>query len=499
MGSGIHPDDFDTPGPPVQLPQQTIAPPPASAHVQAQSPPISTHGTSQQSIPRTRTLSSPSPPAGAGNYKWVGVVVAVLIGALLVWKLINRPTIVATPTASAPSVQFIPLEGRIIGALSPTTSVPGWLQSVAGSRAISADNYPPPENYQIRDRCAGEGCSYQRQWRALKEVPLFAAWDQPGSERVYVLSNHESATALTGVWITKVPAVFEVQRPIAIAGVGLQSGDLAYGFMYLGEGFMRGFFHGKIADFSLEGPSNQPVVRKLRDYESMLWVQMRTGTGTTGWTSEGAYPSFDGQSESSGGAPYLLVHEGQEQNGLWEYEVEVFSQGRPASIKLGQETTPLPKSAEIQRVRTGFVIPPGEMQGIDLVANDTGELLAKTFVRPGTAPRETAAPSPPSPSPAAIAKPSFNCAVATTPTERLICKDPELASAEVQMVSAHDQLANQLSGAEAAAFRTEHLEWFKNWSRTCNAIGKNEPEPELRACIARFLSNRIEQLRARIK
>lgn len=101
--------------------------------------------------------------------------------------------------------------------------------------------------------------------------------------------------------------------------------------------------------------------------------------------------------------------------------------------------------------------------------------------------------------PASGAKPSFNCSNATTPTERLICRDGELASAELQMVAVRNQVAKQLSGNEAAAFRAEHLEWFKNWSRTCNAIGKSQPEAELRACIVQFLSNRTQQLRAQIR
>jgi hypothetical protein len=96
-------------------------------------------------------------------------------------------------------------------------------------------------------------------------------------------------------------------------------------------------------------------------------------------------------------------------------------------------------------------------------------------------------------------KPSFNCSKATTPTELLICRDGDLASAEFQMAALRNQIASQLSGSEAAAFRTEHLDWFKNWSRTCNAIGKSQPETELRACIAQFLSSRTQQLKARIR
>src|ERR1035441_7588533 len=146
------------------------------APVQPKSPPISAQRISQQYVPRGTTISPP-PPSTAGSLKWLGIVMAVAVVALFVWKSINRTNIQSTPAVPNPSVQFARLDGKIIGTLSPLTSIPSWLQNITGGRAISPDNFPPPGDFQIRDRCAGEGCGYQRHWRALKEVPLFATWD----------------------------------------------------------------------------------------------------------------------------------------------------------------------------------------------------------------------------------------------------------------------------------------------------------------------------------
>ena len=406
----------------------------------------------------------------------------------------------SSPSGVALSGVPIKLEGQIIGSLSPATSVPNWLRMALGQRPITAENYPPPPDFQIRDRCAGEGCGYQRPWRALKgDVPLFAMWGQPTGEPVYTVADREVVDALAGMWIVKKPAVWEVLQPINIGGVDLHHGDLIYVLMNLGEGYVRGFFHGKIANFSPDIPggassgsagsltttsarsqngasvpvlsvasATDPTISKdflgqattinnialggtvvappyalqvwgnengggqallqqsssgkwtLRssggglwdvqalmqkgvprakaerliaglnsapaaihhlsdDCQFVLWVQMKTGTGIIGWTNDGGYPSFDGQYKLF---TYVVARAATEKTGMWDYELDVQAE-KPSSLKIGLTVIPVTANS-FAKVHTGYLLHAGETQSIELVANEDGELLAKTFVRPGT-------------------------------------------------------------------------------------------------------------------
>jgi TonB family protein len=430
----------------------------------------------------------------SGEKRRAGIAAFLGIGSTVMLAILV--TIATFPTAQSssasaglsPASEGINFGGQIVGSLSPATRLPAWLRAITGPRTVSSDNYPPPGDFQIRDRCAGEGCGYQRPWRALSATPLYAAWDKPNGGQLYTVSEREIVTALSGIWITKKPAVFEVQETITIAGVALKRGDFIYVLMYLGAGMVRGFFHGTLADFDLgENDSKKMVALVPPDkLESVLWVQMKTSTGIVGWTKDASYPSFDGQRKPEA---YIKATPEGERDGLWDYELEVCCQA--ASIKIASETSQI--DALTNKVHTGFVIRPNETQAIDLIANDGGELLAKIFVRPGTPQLATASEAPP-----ATVKPSFNCANAIRPTETIICRDSDLANTELAMVAAHDEVQAKLSGTQEAAFLKEHLEWFKDWASTCDATAVTGTEKDLKDCVTRYLSNRIVQLKQSI-
>jgi hypothetical protein len=323
------------------------------------------------------------PRTSRGLQLLIGLLLLVCMLVAVLW---------ITSTVDRPRPSIVPLEGKII---QPVASVPppNWLKKIAGNRTITRDNYPPPANFQITDRCAGEACGYQRPWRALKQVSLYEKWGKRKSQSVYTLSPRETVFAESGVWIARRAGVFEVTTPISIGGIELRSGDLVYSLMYLGENFMRGYFHGYLAEFSLDGPNNQHVLRKLSDYDAVLWVQMKTGTGIVGWTNDAAYPSFDGQSPSGGATPYVLTKETRENEGLWDYELEVFPAGNKASIVIGDVVIPCPDGG-VQRVHTGFVVPGGKAEAVDLVADQPKDLLAETFVQPAVASGGMGVPQP---------------------------------------------------------------------------------------------------------
>jgi tetratricopeptide (TPR) repeat protein len=122
------------------------------------------------------------------------------------------------------------------------------------------------------------------------------------------------------------------------------------------------------------------AIRHLSDdYQSVLWVQMKTGTGIIGWTNDAGYPSFDGQYKLF---TYILPETAAEQNGTWDYELGVQAE-KPSSLRIGPTVIPVAANSFV-KVHTGYVLHAGETQSIELVAKEDGELLAKTFVRPGT-------------------------------------------------------------------------------------------------------------------
>ncbi|HTU48512.1 MAG TPA: WD40 repeat domain-containing protein [Bryobacteraceae bacterium] len=289
----------------------------------------------------------------------------------------------AKPVAEASAPVAHVLEGHITGSLSSVASLPVWLKALLGNRPLQPDNYPPPDNYEIHDRCAGEGCSYQRRWRALNPIPLFAQWPPSSTDQpVYTLTERETVWARRGVWITRRPGVIEVLAPIVIDGFTLQPGDIVYTFMYIGEGFVRGFFHGRVAEFSL-GSDNPQLLRKLSDYDAVLWVEFKTSLGVTGWTDHGAYPSFDGQSESAGATPYIAVVGHQQQGDYWDYELEVYSAGQPARLRIGDEERSCCTAAAPEKVHTGFVLSSDETALVELLSQNSTERLAVAFVQPG--------------------------------------------------------------------------------------------------------------------
>lgn len=93
-------------------------------------------------------------------------------------------------------------------------------------------------------------------------------------------------------------------------------------------------------------------------------------------------------------------------------------------------------------------------------------------------------------------RPSFDCAKARTPTERLICGDAELASMDSGMATAYLEVLKKLPSDQKAKMRHEQSDWFIQYARTCNPILSDEARKE---CVARYLSARTADLRSRLR
>lgn len=84
--------------------------------------------------------------------------------------------------------------------------------------------------------------------------------------------------------------------------------------------------------------------------------------------------------------------------------------------------------------------------------------------------------------------PSFDCAKASTPVERLICQDVELSSLDSQMANSYRMVLKDASAERKEIIRRQQAEWFANYSRTSNSpLSENQR----RDCIDRYLSDRL--------
>jgi uncharacterized protein YecT (DUF1311 family) len=95
---------------------------------------------------------------------------------------------------------------------------------------------------------------------------------------------------------------------------------------------------------------------------------------------------------------------------------------------------------------------------------------------------------------APLSRPSFDCAKAGTADELLICRDNHLAALDVEMVAAYHQALSRLPPEGRRMLQQEHLDWFRNYSRTCNRASNDDDRA---VCVANFLSGRAAQLNSR--
>lgn len=93
----------------------------------------------------------------------------------------------------------------------------------------------------------------------------------------------------------------------------------------------------------------------------------------------------------------------------------------------------------------------------------------------------------------AAVKPSFDCRIARTSIEKAICSDIELATLELRMVAAYNgALASASNGNERKAIQEEHMQWFREYTRSCGgSVGA-----ALNDCVGRKLAEHHAMLRA---
>ncbi|XOF32868.1 MAG: hypothetical protein ACL93V_12720 [Candidatus Electrothrix sp. YB6] len=143
------------------------------------------------------------------------------------------------------------------------------------------DKLPIP--YYDYDACPFEGCVY-RGWTVMENTRVRKEKDINSNVSFYVRKG-ETVTALTGVVVTLKPSKILVLNTYKIdQEITVKKGDILYEYTYLGEGFSKIWFKGKMYHDGI--PINPTDFDILKKGESVWWIKIRNKEGKEGWTKE---------------------------------------------------------------------------------------------------------------------------------------------------------------------------------------------------------------------
>ena len=159
----------------------------------------------------------------------------------------------------------------------------------------------PPKFYISKNVCPFECCTYGT-WRAVKDVDLL---DQPNGKKVGAVKEGEPIEAITGE-VHSTPGILTV----AMDHGRFKKGDTIYILHYVGEGYFKYWYKGKIDEHEFiflvnpaeddpecKTPREDCWAQTLRREHSTWWVKMKTKRGTVGWTG---HPELFGEKDSCG-------------------------------------------------------------------------------------------------------------------------------------------------------------------------------------------------------
>jgi len=154
-------------------------------------------------------------------------------------------------------------------------------------RAVSA----PPDPYIDKGACPFECCTYGT-WKVEKTTTIYLLPDDKSSV-VATLAVGSMVEAVTGEVHVK-PARFTVKKPMQ----KYRPGDVLWVYTYLGEGFFKIWFKGKMYEeelgFSPYGGGAGKRCEKWdrcwgeldRELNFNWWIKVKMPKGKTGWTDQ---------------------------------------------------------------------------------------------------------------------------------------------------------------------------------------------------------------------
>ena len=167
----------------------------------------------------------------------------------------------------------------------------------------------PPVPYEDEGACPFEGCVY-RTWTANRTV-VVRTQRRADAPVAFRLAKGARVQALTGVVVTVKAGRVEFPKPVELASdlgpLRIQPGETLHLLTYLGEGFTKAWFKGRLYD-DVDGSDifngaceeyPERCVGKIVERPTRVWwVQVQDARKRLGWTDQPT--AFDGKDALGG-------------------------------------------------------------------------------------------------------------------------------------------------------------------------------------------------------
>ena len=147
--------------------------------------------------------------------------------------------------------------------------------------AIFGQNSRPTMPFVDKGACPFECCTY-REWTVDKATAVRSAM-RDSSSIAFRLRKGERVRGLTGSVITSQAGEVRVLKRTKIGPFTAKPGDTLYLLTYVGEGFHRVWYRGKITE---EETWDKSTFRQIREPKAVWWVKVRNSKGQIGWSRE---------------------------------------------------------------------------------------------------------------------------------------------------------------------------------------------------------------------
>jgi hypothetical protein len=147
--------------------------------------------------------------------------------------------------------------------------------------ATLGQNSRPPIPFVDKGACPFECCTY-RDWTVDKPTAVRSTMSDR-SRIAFRLRKGEKVRGVTGIVVTSQPGEMRVLKRTKIGRFIAKPGDRLYLLTYIGEGFHRVWFKGKISE---EETYDETKFRQIRAPRSVWWVKVRNARGQIGWSRE---------------------------------------------------------------------------------------------------------------------------------------------------------------------------------------------------------------------
>lgn len=158
---------------------------------------------------------------------------------------------------------------------------PAFFSILIATFVTFGQNSRPAVPFVDKGACPFECCTY-REWTVDKPTVMRSAMSD-GSSIAFRLRKGERVRGVTGNVITSQAGEVRVLKRTKIGKLMAQPGDTLYLLTYVGEGFHRVWYRGKITE---EETWDKTIFRQIRSPKAVWWVKVRNSKGQIGWSRE---------------------------------------------------------------------------------------------------------------------------------------------------------------------------------------------------------------------